>query len=343
MSKQKLFVIMNVLSFLDIVRSMDSFFRLIQPDPPRYTPPDCRAAVVDFNHAHTYDMLRLARAEIQKLTDDLTEAKRLETAARDLVTDRDSELSQARDEAMKAQHTIAALMAGQKAYDEEREILDAELREERKQSDKMWGIASCSVGAVLLVIGYFMVAMEWMAKKELQGQMRGELDARMDIMNQPYPLVPVVPSAHANRLGVHEHPAVRDVFGMPKHWDVTAGEGFHVARITSDGRTPRTTRGTPTFSVTLDANEGDLEGAEGLPKVSEHTWVDATKSKPEELETPKERMVVIPSTLLVTPNVNTLDEDFVVSGGHLVEPEGSPRSSEDVRNQIAELCERLNV
>ena len=81
-------------------------------------------------------------------------------------------------------------------------------------------------------------------------EMREELNAQRKRILTPHELVPVVPSVHANRLGVHENPAVRDVFGMKEPWDVTPGEGFHVARITA-GR--ETTRGITSEGT----NEGD--------------------------------------------------------------------------------------
>ena len=176
---------------------------------------------------------------------------------------------------------------------EQRAALESKLREERKENDTMWGIASCSFGAVLLVIGYFVVAMRWRAEEEHEEEMQGELIAQSQMIKTPHPLVPVVPSAHAGRLGVHEHPAVRDVFGMKEHWDVTPGEGFHVPRITSDGSTPGRTQGTRKCNVALDVKERDKEGSEGLPKVSEDNWdgtgmelseEDATTEQGEQLD-----------------------------------------------------------
>ena len=165
----------------------------------------------------------------------------------------------------------------------DREEMKTESCKKTRENDHILGIASCCVGAVLLVIGYFVVAMRWRAEEEHNEEMEGELIAQSQWMKKPHPLVPVVPSAHAGRLGVHENPAVRDVFGMPKHWDVTPGEGFHVSRVTSDGSTPGTTRGTRKSSVVLDVKEEDVEGAEGLPKVPENE-VDVVAEQGEQLE-----------------------------------------------------------
>ena len=87
--------------------------------------------------------------------------------------------------------------------------------------------------------------------------MEGELIAQSQMFKEPHALVPVVPSAHAGRLGVHENPAVRDVFGMPKHWDVTPGEGFHVARVTGGAMTTPGTPGTTRSCVVVREGEED--------------------------------------------------------------------------------------
>ena len=133
---------------------------------------------------------------------------------------------------------------------------DDEFAEERNQNNREYGIASCTVGAFMLVIGYFVVALKWKANKEMSEEMREELTAQRERILTPHELVPVVPSVHANRLGVHEHPAVRDVFGMKEPWDVTPGEGFHVAYITAGYETTR--------GMTA---EGTDEGADPVPVV----------------------------------------------------------------------------
>ena len=154
------------------------------------------------------------------------------------------------------------------------EIIEAEQEILRRSEEKdHWTmIAAYIVGGVLVLIGFIIFVLSRGAYNKMAEDMRWQLNEQRKEMKQPHPLVPVFPSAHANRLGVHEHPAVRDVFGMKEPWDVTPGEGFHVSRITSGGSTPGTTRGTRKFSVVLDVREGDMEGAEGLPNVSEHNW-----------------------------------------------------------------------
>ena len=59
-------------------------------------------------------------------------------------------------------------------------------------------------------------------------------DKRSMILNINQPLH-VIPSVHANRLTVNEHPAVRDVFGMKKVFDGTAGGKGFGANCTSVG------------------------------------------------------------------------------------------------------------
>ena len=133
-----------------------------------------------------------------------------------------------------------------------------------KDSDMKWGIASCSVGAVLLVTGYFIVAMKWRAQKEYDEEMCGGLDAQSEKRKEPHVQVPVVPSVHAGRLGVHEHPEVRDVFGMKEHWDVTAGEGLHVARVTGGAMlTPETPKTTRSSVVVREGEEDEVDAAVG--------------------------------------------------------------------------------
>ena len=157
------------------------------------------------------------------------------------------------------------------------EIIEAEQEILRKSEEKdHWTMmAAYIVGGVLVLIGFIIFVLSRRAYNKMAEDMRWQLNEQRKVMKQPHPLVPEYPSAHANRLGVHEHPAVRDVFGMKEPWDVTPGEGFHVSRITSDGSAPGTTRGTREFSVVLDVMEGDMEGAEGLPNLSEHNWHDA--------------------------------------------------------------------
>ena len=94
-------------------------------------------------------------------------------------------------------------------------------------------------------------------------------------MKQPHEPVPVIPSVHANRLGVHEHPAVRDVFGMKEPWNVTPGEGFHVARIT-EGQV--TTPGTMGYRV--ESREGIEEPSEIMEGDEQHLSVVITGLPP---------------------------------------------------------------
>ena len=91
-------------------------------------------------------------------------------------------------------------------------------------------------GGILAVIGLTIFVLAWKSYKQMSEDMMYQLDVQSEIM-RPYEPMPVVPSAHANRLGVHEHPAVRDVFGMKEPWGVTPGEGIHVARITGGKKT----------------------------------------------------------------------------------------------------------
>ena len=91
------------------------------------------------------------------------------------------------------------------------------------------------------MIGFTIFVLARRSYNEMPDNMISELNEQKEIMKQSHLMVRGLPSAHANRLGVHEHPAVRDVFRMKESWDVTPGEGFHVPRVT---RGKETTRGT---------------------------------------------------------------------------------------------------
>lgn len=80
--------------------------------------------------------------------------------------------------------------------------------------------------------------------------------------------VPVVPSVHASRLGVHEHPSVRDGFRMKIPYDVTAGAGFHVTRINGIVNTScSNTTGIPVSGDPVDEEQsGDESGKNSCPQ-----------------------------------------------------------------------------
>ena len=109
-------------------------------------------------------------------------------------------------------------------------------------NDKERVVMGISIGcSILIMLFIFWVVSRCRGHRITSSEMEQALKAqREQIMRINEPL-PVIPSVHAARLGVHEHPAVRDVFGMKKHYDVTAGEGFHVKRITKNGGTKGTT------------------------------------------------------------------------------------------------------
>ena len=128
------------------------------------------------------------------------------------------------------------------AREQEKIHSEEELRQKESENEYLIIMALLIGGGVLAAVGFTIFVLARKSYNEMSDDMEYELNAQLRRVKEPHPLVPEYPSAHANRLGVHEHPAVRDVFGMKEPWDVTPGEGFHVSRITSGGGTPGTTR-----------------------------------------------------------------------------------------------------
>ena len=112
------------------------------------------------------------------------------------------------------------------------------------------GISIVCTAFIMLFIFWLVMRRKQKAMTTEMGQALKTLRERMMKDNDP---LPVIPSVHANRLGVNQHPAVRDQFGMKEPYDVTPGEGFHVKRITEEGTTKtQTPKETP--------DEGEDEG-----------------------------------------------------------------------------------
>ena len=125
-------------------------------------------------------------------------------------------------------------------------------------------MVSTSVGTALIMLLIFWMVSRCRGHRITSKEMEQALKAQRERFWKEEEPLPVIPSVHANRLGVHEHPAVRDQFGMKKHYDVTPGEGFHVKRITRDGSAKSRT-------TSRDIEEGDgkvpqSEGHEGMNK-----------------------------------------------------------------------------
>ena len=153
-----------------------------------------------------------------------------------------------------------ALNQATEDHQKQKEELEAELAslserletEKEKEKHDLMMMVMYIGGGSLVAFAISIAVWRWRANKSASELMEYELNAQLRRVKEPHPLVPLVPSAHANRLGVHEHPAVRDVFGIKEPWDVTPGEGFHVRRITKGGRTPvRTRAGTDEGDVTI--------------------------------------------------------------------------------------------
>ena len=186
------------------------------------------------------------QSEVGKLNDDI-----------ESLRDEKKEVDDRLTESMIRENDLEARNAEiQRELDSERNLHDAQLDEqhqaaveaEQKLREKAEGIDHWIMicmfigGGILVFIGFIIFQLARRTYNEMYDHMEYELNEQLKWVKEPHPLVPGYPSAHAHRLGVHEHPAVRDVFGMKEPWDVTPGEGFHVARITKRGRTPGTTR-----------------------------------------------------------------------------------------------------
>ena len=158
---------------------------------------------------------------------------------------------------------------------EERETLQRELdrqqqeafhskeehRQKESENEYLIIIALLIGGSILAVIGFTIFVLARISYHTMCDNMEYELNEQLKRVKQPHPLVPEYPSAHANRLGVHEHPAVRDVFGMKEPWDVTPGEGFHVSRVTGGQETTRgTTRDFAELKIRIEGpNASNVE------------------------------------------------------------------------------------
>ena len=183
-------------------------------------------------------------------------------------------------ESMKREEEIKIQKANEELqYREERDNLQREVEEK----DQRFMMAMYIGGGILLVIGTLVMIWRWSGNKRNYQEMERALYDQRERMKRPHEPVPVFPSVHANRLGIHEHPAVRDVFGMKEPWDVTPGEGLPAMNITTTGGSGWT------------GGEGRGEG---------------------------------------------VDEISTVSG---TKGEIADVAEEDLKAQIAELCENLNI
>ena len=157
-----------------------------------------------------------------------------ETNIRNMMQIQANETLQRLDETRKHEEDVIQERAERELQRiEEQKVLDTEQKLHRGQLMMTAYIG----GGVSLMIIIVSMMLRWRGNKKNSEEMTRALNAQRERILRIDPPVPVIPSAHAARLGVHEHPAVRDQFGMKKPYDVTAGEGFHVGRVTSTGGT----------------------------------------------------------------------------------------------------------
>ena len=106
-----------------------------------------------------------------------------------------------------------------------------QLTENAQNQKRIIWILLCSGCALLVVTVILCIVFHYNAQSVASQKMERALrDQRIRTLKANEPL-PVIPRVHAKRLGVKEHPALRDQFGMMEVFDVTAGEGKDLVRI----------------------------------------------------------------------------------------------------------------
>ena len=201
-----------------------------------------------------------------KLKEEIADLRNDVAVAQTALDQAEDALKQATDDRRKREEEL------EPELDAERERLKTE--KEKEKHDQMMVFVYVGGGS-LVVFAIFIAVWRWRANKKASDDMDQALNAQLKRVKEPHPLVPEYPSAHANRLGVHEHPAVRDVFGMKEPWDVTPGEGFHVARITKGEETPGTPReGTDEGDVTITIVGDPMNDPESADVVEEDEGVN---------------------------------------------------------------------
>ena len=98
-----------------------------------------------------------------------------------------------------------------------------DVEDERVNSNKMIVMISSICGAILMVFVITSIGIYYKMKKRDSDEMQRLLKVDEEM--------PVVRNPHADRLGVNEHPEVRDQFGMNEVFDVTPDEGKDLVRI----------------------------------------------------------------------------------------------------------------
>ena len=219
------------------------------------------------------------RELIDQMTEQMVQSRIQEEKLENDKLEIQLQLDECRRTAMETDDRILQLMIEQQTMQREQAHVIQEL-EGCKNREIEWEqdlseakereiVVLCIAGAILLVIAMIIFVMRWRGKKKMAENMDQALDEqRKRILKVDAP-VPVIWSVHADRLGVHEHPAVRARLGMKKPYDVTAGEGFHVSRITETVHTAT--------APAVDVSD-DLDLVSGAP-VSESQNGDESKLK----------------------------------------------------------------
>ena len=108
---------------------------------------------------------------------------------------------------------------------------NTQLREDSNAQKKYIIILLCTGGVLMAVIAILGAVLCYKTGPVASRNIERALRDQREMILKANESLPVIPSVHANRLGVNEHPVVRDQFGMKEVFDVTAGEGKDLVRI----------------------------------------------------------------------------------------------------------------
>ena len=209
----------------------------------------------------------------------------------------------------------------QRELDERQQaVFDAKekLRQNVEEHDHWMMMAAYIGGGIVVVIGFVVFVLSRRTYNKMSDDMMHELKVQRKIERKYHEPLPVIPSAHANRLGVHEHPAVRDVFGMKEPWNVTPGNGVCVSRVTGGHKS---TRETYTRELTalqdgearreVQADQEHLSAMVGLPPPPPHaakalgmdTFPDAPNESAKSVDEADEDQQVVDAEFFETLNI----------------------------------------
>ena len=178
--------------------------------------------------------------ELQRENDEVREAlvlaQQTTTTLQKIVNEKSSEIVQLNAKIEGNQQSLNQL---EKVL-EERDKLLVSLKEQQdeqeetnaalQRSENNVVVVLCSGGAVLTVVFILWAVIHYKSLSATSQKAERAHREQRAMLLKANEALPVMPS-HADRLGVNEHPAVRDQFGMKEVFNVTAGEGKDLVRI----------------------------------------------------------------------------------------------------------------